>query len=168
MKKIIKLVVIGLLMYTGVSYGKEGDTITTSALNLNIDQYRLPSPTRKRGYLEETRISIGTILKSHHFDNNHNYNENQDGIYLRVENWSLGTYRNSGNVQSTFVTYNPVLYRNRSMQVNLVAGMADGYEGWELAQGEYLPLLGASAQWMYLRTMVSLDVVAFGFELPLN
>jgi hypothetical protein len=167
MNKILQILVIVSLMYAGVSDGKEGDTITTSALNLEIDPYQVPSSTRKRGYLEEARISIGTILKSHHFTNN-DYNESHEGIYLSVENWSLGSYRNSGNVQSTFLTYNPSIYRNRSMQVNLVAGMADGYEGWELAQGDYLPLLGVSAQWMYLRTTLSLDVVAFGFELPLN
>jgi len=167
MKKIIQFLVIGLLMYASASNAKEGDTITTSALNLDIDPYRVPATTRKRGYLDETRIAIGTILKSHHFNNN-NYNETHDGIYLSVENWSLGTYRNSGNVQSTFVTYNPSVYRNRSIQVNLLAGVADGYEEWELAQDGYLPLLGVSAQWMYLRTMVSLDVVAFGFEVPLN
>lgn len=167
MKNIVKIFVVGLLLYAGVSDGKEGDTITTSALNLNIDQYRVSSSTRKQGYLEEARISIGTIVKSHHFSNN-GYNETHDGIYVSIENWSLGSYRNSGNVQSNFVTYNPSLYRNRSMQVNLVAGIADGYEGWEPAQGDYLPLLGVSAQWMYLKTMLSPDLVAFGFELPLN
>ena len=167
MKKIIKILVLGLLVYAGVSNAREGDTITTSALNLDFDPYRIPSATNKRGYLEETRIAIGTILKSHHFNNN-DFNETHDGVYLSVANWSLGTYRNSGNVQSTFLTYNPSLYRNRSIQVNLVAGVADGYEGWKYSQGDYLPLLGLSAQWSYLRTMMSVDVVAFGFELPLN
>lgn len=155
------------MFYAGVAQGEQSEPITTSALSLDIDPYRVPSSTRQRGYLEETRISIGTILKSHHFNNN-DYNETHDGIYLSVSNWSLGTYRNSGNVQSTFVTYNPRLYRSRSLEVNLVAGLADGYDDWEYAQNGYLPLLGVSAQWMYLRTMLSYDVVAFGFELPLN
>jgi hypothetical protein len=167
MKRTINIIAMVCLMYAGIVKGEEGDIITTAALNLEIDPYRAPSSIRQRGYLEEARISIGTILKSHHFTSN-DYNETHDGIYLNVDNWSLGTYRNSGDVQSTFITYNPRLYRSRSLVINLIAGVADGYEGWELAQGEYLPLLGVSAQWMYLRTMLSYDVVTFGFELPLN
>lgn len=169
MKHIINILVIVQLLYAGVVKGEENDIITTAALNIDLEPYRVPSSNRQgqRGYLEEARIRIGTILKSHHFTSD-DYNETHDGIYLSVENWSLGTYRNSGDVQSTFITYNPRLYRSRSLEINLVAGVADGYEDWELAQGEYLPLLGVSAQWMYLRTMLSYDVVAFGFELPLN
>ena len=167
MKKLINIIAIAGLMYAGIAQGEQGDVITTAALNLELDPYQVPSTSRQRGYLEEARISIGTILKSHHFTND-DYNETHDGIYLSVENWSLGTYRNSGDVQSTFITYNPRLYRSRSLEINLIAGVADGYEDWELAQGEYLPLLGVSAQWMYLRTMLSYDVIAFGFELPLN
>ena len=87
---------------------------------------------------------------------------------MSVEGWSVGTYENSGNVQSVFVTYNPNLYRGKSLEVNLVAGVADGYEGWEYAQNGYLPILGVSAKWMNLKAMLSPDVVAFGVELPLN
>ena len=155
------------MFYSGVAMGEKSEPITTAALDLDIDAYQAPSLNRQRGYLEATRISIGTILKSHHF-NNRDYNETHDGIYLSVEDWSLGTYRNSGNVQSTFLTYNPSLYHSRSLEVNMVAGVADGYQGWEFAQGDYLPLVGVSAQWMGLRAMLSYDVVAFGFELPLN
>jgi hypothetical protein len=173
MKQIANILAIVFLFYAGVVQGKESESatksepITTSALGLEVDPYRVPSSNLKRGYLEQSRISIGTILKSHHF-NDQDYNETHNGIYLSVDNWSLGTYLNSGNEQSVFVTYNPSLYRTRSVEINMVAGVADGYDGWEMAQGEYLPLLGVSAQWMYLRTMLSYDVVAFGFELPLN
>jgi len=167
MKQIINILALVSLLYAGVGKGEQSDPITTSALDLELNPYRVPSTNRQRGYLEQTRISIGTILKSHHF-NDSGFNETHDGIYLSVEKWSLGTYRNSGDVQSNFVTYNPSLYRSRSLQINLVAGVADGYQGWESAQGEYLPLLGVSAQWMYMRTMLSYDVVAFGFEVPLN
>lgn len=165
MKKIASVLVMVLLLYSGVTRGEQDDIITIAALD--IDPYSVPSSNRQRGYLEKSRISIGTILKSHHF-NNDDYNETHNGIYLSVENWSLGTYRNSGDVQSVFVTYNPRLYRSRSLEINLVAGVADGYEDWEFAQKGYLPLVGVSAQWMYLRTMLSYDLVAFGFELPLN
>lgn len=167
MKKITSILVMVLLFYTGVSKAEKNDTITTAALNLELDPYQVPATKRRSGFLEKTRISIGTILQSHHF-NDDGYNETHDGIYLSVENWSLGTYRNSGDEKSVFVTYNPSLYQSRSLEVNLVAGVADGYEGWEFAQKGYLPLLGVSTQWMYLRTILSYDMVAFGFELPLN
>jgi hypothetical protein len=62
----------------------------------------------------------------------------------------VGTYENSGNVQSDFVTYNPNLYRRKSLEVNLVTGVADGYEGWDYAQNGYLPILGVSAKWINL------------------
>ena len=55
-----------------------------------------------------------------------------------------------------------------SFKVNLVARIADGYEGWEYAQGDYLPVLGVSAQWTYLKTMLGPDALSFGFELLLN
>jgi hypothetical protein len=80
----------------------------------------------------------------------------------------VGTYENSGNVQSTFVTYNPHLYRDKSLEINLVTGMADGYEGWDYNQNGYLPILGVSAKWMNIKAMLSPHLVAFGLELPLN
>ena len=122
---------------------------------------------KKMGLLETTKISLGTIYKSHHF-NDDGYNETHNGIYLSVEGWSVGTYENSGNVDSVFVTYNPTLYRGNSVEVNLVTGVADGYEGWDYAKNGYLPILGVSARWLNLKAMLSPDLVAFGVELPLN
>jgi len=132
--------------------------VTAPVLNLN------------RGYLEETEIAIGTILKSYHFNkyDYHDYNESHGGVYINLNKWSAGSYKNSADVQSTFVTYNPSLYRNQSFKVNLVTGVANGYEGWEHAQGDYLLVLGVSAQWKYLKTMLAPDALAFGIELPLN
>ena len=124
----------------------------------------------KKGYLEEAEMSIGTILKSYHFSkyDYHDYNETHNGLYINMNNWSAGTYRNSSDVQSTFVTYNPNLYRKASIKINLVTGVANGYEGWEHAQGDYLLVLGVSAQWKYLKTVLVPDSVAFGLEFPLN
>jgi len=167
MKQIIKVFCIASLLYTGVSKGYEFDSISTTLLDLGNDPYRLSSAEQEKGLLETTKISLGTIYKSHHFKNDA-YNETHYGIYLNVEGWSLGTYRNSGDVQSNFVTYNPNLYRGSSLEVNLVAGAANGYEGWDYAQNGYLPILGVSAKWMGLKAMVSPEVVAFGVELPLN
>jgi len=87
---------------------------------------------------------------------------------VSVEGWSVGTYENSGNVQCTFVTYNPNLYRGHSVEVNLVAGVADGHEGWDYTQDGYLPIVGVSAKWMNMKAMLSTSLVAFGLELPLN
>ena len=49
-----------------------------------------------------------------------------------------------------------------------MTGVADGYEGWDYAQNDYLPILGDSAKWMNLKAMLSPNLVAFGLELALN
>ena len=115
-------------------------------------------------------MAIGTILKSYHFSkyDYHDYNETHNGIYLNVNRWSAGTYMNSSNVQSVFVSYNSNLYSNEAIKINLVAGVANGYEGWEYAQGDYVPVLGISAQWRSLKTALLPDGVVLGIELPLN
>ena len=128
------------------------------------------TPNLNRGYLEDTEIAIGTILKSYHFSkyDYHDYNESHKGVYIKMNKWSAGTYRNSADVQSTFVTYNSYLYKNELYKFSLVTGIANGYEGWEHSQGDYLPILGISAQWKYLKTMLAPDSIAFGIELPAN
>ena len=156
-----------MLLYTNVSKGYGFDSISNNALNLGSNQYNLSATTRNKGLLETTKITLGSIYKSHHFRDN-NYNETHDGIYVSVKGWSMGTYQNSSNIQSVFVTYNPSLYRGNSLEVNLVTGVADGYEGWDYAPDGYLPVLGISARWMNLKAMLLPDVVAFGVELPLN
>ena len=159
---------------TASSEGEKNSDITASAVNLQSDAYHLaqtlPKPNYKRGFLEENEISIGTILASHHFNkyDYHDYNETHNGLYINVNRWSTGTYINSADEQSVFITYNPNVYRNNSIKVNLVAGISNGYEGWEHAQGDYLAILGFSAQWTYLKTVLSYDAVAFGLEIPLN
>lgn len=158
---------IALLLYTGVSKGYDFDGISSNALNLGRDPYHSSTTKREKGLLEKTKITLGTIYKSHHF-NSDDYNETHSGIYMSVEGWSVGTYENSGNVQSVFVTYNPNLYRGNSLEVNLVTGVADGYDGWDYAQNGYLPVLGVSARWMSLKAILSPNVVAFGLEVPLN
>jgi hypothetical protein len=157
------------LLNTGASQGQDTDSITTSALDPEIGLYQSRASTDKKGYLETAKIAIGTILKSHHFDTE-DYNDTHNGIYLSVDKWSIGTYTNSIDVQSTFVSYNPELYstRSKSLKVGLVLGVANGYEGWSNAQGDYMPLLGVSALWMNINTILSYDMVAFGFEIPLN
>ncbi len=167
MKLIIKLLPILFMLLPVAGKAQEAVFITSSSFDQSGNYYHPPTSNSKKGLLETTRMSIGTIYKSRHF-RDENYNETHNGIYLTVENWSVGTYENSGNAQSTFVTYNSNLYSRQRVDVNLVAGVADGYEGWEYAQNGYLPIVGLSAQWMYLKTMVSPEFMAFGIELPLN
>ena len=167
----MKLTIIALLaslsLYAGIVKGQNMAGYTPAVLDRGVDSYRQLATGSRRGYLEETEISFGTILKSHHFISG-DYNETHNGAYLRVNRWSVGTFTNSADVQSTFVTYNPKIYAKRALEVNLVAGVANGYEGWEYAQGDYLPLLGVSAQWMNLTAVMHYGVVAVGIELPLN
>ena len=167
MKQTIRALLIVLSLYTGASAGQDITNITNSSLDFEVNTYRLPLFTDKKGYLDRTKIVMGTILKSHHFDGE-DYNESHNGIYLGFDKWSIGTYKNSSNVQSTFVSYNPNIYSAKSFKVNLVAGVVDGYEGWGNAQGDYLPILAVSTLWMNTRITLSYDVVAFGLELPLN
>ena len=158
---------IALLLYTGVSKGYEFDSIASNAVNFGNDSHYSSTTNRKKGLLETTKITLGTIYKSHHF-NDKGYNETHNGVYVSAVGWSLGTYENSSNAQSVFVTYNPEIYQSNSLEVNLVTGVANGYEGWNYAQNGLLPVLGVSARWMNLKAMLSPDVVAFGLELPLN
>lgn len=167
MKLIMVVLLTALSLYAGVVKGQNLTGYTSGTLNLGIDSYRRLAPESRRGYLEETDIAFGTILKSHHFVSG-DFNETHNGAYLRVNRWSVGTYTNSSDEQSTFVTYNSVVFKKQALEVNLVAGVADGYEGWDYAQGDYMPLLGVSAQWMQLRALMQFGVVAVGFELPLN
>jgi len=167
MKPIINIIAIGLLLHASIGKAQEFGDFSNSTFNLKFDAHHLPVSNPQQGFLETTKMKIGTIYRSHHF-NNEGYNESHNGIYLGVANWAVGTYKNSGYQQSTFITYNSQLYQHKSLQVNLVTGVANGYKGWTLAQGDYLPVFGVSAQWMYLKTMMSYDVLAFGVELPLN
>ena len=167
MKNIIKILSVTLLLYTSISKGYEFDSISSNSLDLGSNAYQFPVTKQKNGLLETTEIFLGAIYTSHHF-NGEDYNETHNGIYVSVKKWSVGTYENSSYEQSTFVTYNPNLYRGKSLEVNLVTGVADGYEGWENAQNGYLPILGISAKWMNLKAMLSPDLVAFGVELALN
>ena len=172
MKKFFYILLVSVSLNAAASEGEEDADISTSALGLDIEPYSSPttSSPSKRGYLEETKIAIGTIIKSHHFNkyDRRDYNESHNGAYININKWSTGTYTNTADEQSIFITYNPNLYRKKSLMVNLVAGVANGYDELEYAQGDYLPILGASVQWSYLKTILSYDVVAFGIELPLN
>lgn len=174
MRKIFCIFLVSVSLNTGASDGAENPDISTSALILESDLYRptnsLSISNNKKGALEEAKIAIGTILRSHHFNkyDYHDYNETHNGVYININRWSTGTYVNSSDEQSVFVTYNPSLYLKGPLEINFVAGISNGYEGWEYAQGDYLPILGVSAQWMYLKTMLSYDALAFGLELPLN
>ncbi len=167
MKPILIALVMALSLYAGIVKGQDVAGYAPGALNLGIETSLRPGTETRRGYLEESEIAFGTILKSHHFVSG-DFNESHNGAYLRVDRWAVGTYTNSVDEQSTFVTYNPRIYGKRSFEVNLVAGVANGYDGSEYARGDYLPLLGVGAQWTNLRAVLHYGVVAVGIELPLN
>lgn len=170
MKKLVCILIAFVSFNVAASDGDEKSVITTSALSLDSAPYSAPrniSPSRK-GFLQDADIAIGTILKSHHFDDDYDFNETHNGLYINIDRWSAGTYANSVDTRSNFITYNSPLFRNNSVSIDLVTGIASGYEGWENAQGDYLPILGASARWSFLKAMLSYDVVAVGIELPLN
>ncbi len=174
MKRLLGIFLVSMSL--GAIAGEEhtdADT-TVSALSPEIEPYDTSPPvlSSSKGVLENNDIAIGTILKSYHFDKDkydyHDYNESHDGLYLTVNGWSAGTFINSADNRSVFITYNANLYRGSAISVDFVSGLANGYEGWENAQGDYLPILGVSAQWAYLKTIMTYDAVTLGVELSLN
>lgn len=174
MNKSLLVLLISISFSAGANDKEKNEDIKTSALDPQTQHYITPktSSLSKKGFLEKNKIGLGTILRSHHFEKDkhdyHDYNETHDGLYLYINRWSAGTFTNSADERSVFVTYNPQLYHNQSFMVNMVAGVANGYEGWENAQGDYLPIVGVSAQWTYLKTILTYDAVTFGLEVPLN
>lgn len=174
MKRTLCIFLVSISLNAVASDETNNSETEVSALSPELEPYdssATVSPSSKKA-LENSDIAIGTILKSYHFDKDkydyHDYNESHDGIYIVVNRWSAGTYINSANERSVFVTYNSNLYRSNSIAVDFTSGIANGYEGWENAQGDYLPILGFSAQLTYLKTFLTYDAVTFGIELPLN
>src|SRR5210317_2000889 len=121
MKKTITISFIALMLCAGTGKAYDFDGMSASATSHRSDYFLASSLNQEKGLLETTKITLGTIYKSRHFSNA-GYNETHNGIYLSAAGWTLGTYMNSGNVQSNFVTYNPSLYRKRYLEVNMVAG----------------------------------------------
>ena len=174
MSRLVLVLLVSLSLNVSADETGDDSELSTSALDPRITPYISPnaSSSAEKGFLEENKIAIGAIMKSRHFDKDkydyHDYNEDHEGVYLSINRWSTGTFINSADERSVFVTYNPEMYQNRSFMVKLVTGLANGYDGWENAQGDYLVILGVSAQWSFLKTMLSYDSVTFGMELPLN
>ncbi len=174
MKKILGIFLISVSLNAVAGEEQSGSETAVSALSPELEPYdsSAPASPSSKKALENSKIAIGTILKSYHFDKDkydyHDYNESHDGVYIVVNSWSAGTYINSASNRSVFVTYNSNLYRNNSIAVDFTSGIANGYEGWENAQGDYLPILGFSAQWTYLKSFLTYDAVTLGIELPLN
>ena len=171
-KIILPILVVALSPRVVAAEGVEVASISTvDEITLAGDRNQAPvtAPVLNinGGYLEESEIAIGTILKSYHFSNKFS-NETHNGVYISMNEWSAGTYINSADNQSVALTYNNNLYRKESFKVNLVTGVANGYEGVEYAQGDYLPILGVSAHWGYLKTVLLPNAVVFGLELPMN
>ena len=131
MKPFKYLLLLAISCFAGVSQAQGFNHSSAGTMDIETGVFRMPILTGKKGYLDTTKLALGTILKSHHF-NGGDYNETHNGIYLNIEKWSLGTYNNSANVQSNFVTYDSDIYSRRNLKVGLMVGIADGYKGWEL------------------------------------
>jgi hypothetical protein len=119
------------------------------------------------GYLEESDVAVGTIMKSHHFKPL-NYNEAHNGIYFNINRWSFGRYTNSINKQSTVITHNTSLYKKESFEIKSVVGFATGYRDMKYSYGDILPMVGLSAQYMYFKGVLIPEAIVFGVEIPLN
>lgn len=161
------LLFLALALPMSVAQAQDYNHYSTDVQSPESELMHLLLLSGNKGLLASSEVALGTILTSHHF-NDDDYNETHNGIYLSVDQWSFGQYKNSGYEQSNFVTYNAEIYKKQLLEIEVVAGVADGYQGWDLAQGEYLPILGFSTKVSYFKALMSFDVVAFGLELPLN
>jgi len=110
--------------------------------------------------------AIGVLLASHHFDSGYNYNESHAGVYIRHNNWSIGTFTNSYNDQSTFVGYRAV----EGTHFDLSFAVANGYDhpdagGWD---DEYQFTVALTYKLWVTRTSVTPALVLFGLEAQLT
>jgi len=120
------------------------------------------------GYLEESDVALGTIMPSHHFSD-YDYNETHQGLYLSINNWSVGRYTNSFNKSSTVITHNTEWYRNRAFVVKSIEGAATGYEEQKYGLRVLAEYLYVEARWpVDLQVRVIPDAVVFGIEFVLN
>jgi len=179
MKASLLILLVALLLHAVSTQRVEAGVIPESVVVSMVDDATLASEpyeqqqvtvsatSSKKGILEESEMAIGTILNSYHFSH-YNFNETHGGLYISMNEWTVGTFLNSVEEQSVMVTYNSNLYKKESFKVDLVAGLANGYERMEYAQNGYLPILGVSAQWGFLKTVLMPNAVAIGVELSLN
>ena len=179
MKASLLILLVALLLHAVSTQRVEAGVIPESVVVTMVDDATLASEpyeqqqvtvsatSSKKGILEESEMAIGTILNSYHFSS-YNFNETHGGLYISMNQWTVGTFMNSVDEQSVMVTYNSNLYKKESFKVDLVAGAANGYERMQYDVNGYLPILGVSAKWKYLKTVLMPNLVAFGIELPLN
>jgi len=179
MKASLVILLVALLLHAASTQRVEAGVIPESVVVSMVDDATLASEpyeqqqvtvfatSSKKGILEESEMAIGTILNSYHFSS-YNFNETHGGLYISMNQWTVGTFQNSVDEQSVMVTYNSNLYKKESFKVDLVAGVANGYERMQYDVNGYLPILGVSAQWKYLKTVLMPNAVAIGIELPLN
>ena len=167
MKSVFKLVVILATLHSAPGLGQEFPYPSTAVDDDFGNLIRLSLYGEQEAFLQQKKISIGTILMSHHLGDEAP-NETHSGIYFEVDRWSIGTYENSYYRESVFVTYKSEIYSSRVLKFEFVTGLADGYAEATLAQDDYMPILGLSAQMKNLKAMLIYDVLVFGLEFPMN
>ena len=167
MKQVARIVIVFLSLYAGASLAQDfpyqANSFDTDYDNL----IRLSLYGEREALLERKQVSFGTILQSHHFSDDE-FNESHNGIYFEVDGWTVGTYQNSYYRDSVFFTYNSDIYNSNGLKFSFVTGLADGYANTPLAQDDYLPILGLSAQMKNLKAMLIYDVLVFGLEFKMN
>ncbi len=179
MKASLLILLAALLLLATSTQRVEAGVIPESVVVSMVDDANLASEpyeqqrvtvtttSSKKGILEESEMAIGTILNSYHFSS-YDFNETHGGLYISMNQWTVGTFLNSIDEQSVMVTYNSNLYKKESFKIDLVTGLANGYERMQYDLNGYLPILGVSAQWGVLKTVLMPNAVVIGIELPLN
>ena len=116
---------------------------------------------------------FGIILMSHHFKptymNKRKHNEENPGVYYENSGWRFGTYTNSHDKDSWFVSKHIYYNLPAGFQVGAFFGFATGYpkSPWEAA-GELLPVGGVQLNipiYQRVQAEISLNPAVVGLSL---
>ena len=106
-------------------------------------------------------VKIGTMNYSYHYDRSDDWNETHNGIFLQVDNWTVGTYENSEWHRSQYVAYSAPIADSKYFEWTV--GGATGYEKLPV-----MPLVGVKATYHYVYSLITPTVIAVGLSIPIG
>ncbi|MEM7210158.1 MAG: hypothetical protein AAF434_20220 [Pseudomonadota bacterium] len=110
-------------------------------------------------------FAVGYIAGSYHFDRELSKNENQNGVYMRYKWFGAGVYTNTMHTTSRFVGGQWRLKRIGMADFSISAVIADGYEGYKSARGDYLLIPSIDAKFEYMWISIAPKAAFTGVEL---
>ena len=121
--------------------------------------------------------SIGYMAASWHkssdykcFNERRNYNEIQNGLYVKYKALTLGRYENSksgcaGAKYSNFIGLEAPLWSVGQVDFSVMGAIADGYPNDDDSDfGEYQPAASLNAQWEIFKVFYGYKVAAISLQ----